>query len=223
MTLAEAIAERHSVRAFEDKPLSKEVVLALRQCIEKCNSKPGLNFQLVLNEPKAFNGPMAKYGHFSGCKNYIALVARESDDFEERCGYYGEYLVLKAQQLGLNTCWVALTFSKVKNAYKVRPGEKLCMVIAIGYGITPGVPHKSKPITDVIKTDGNMPNWFREGVRLALMAPTALNQQKFKIELKGKKVYMTPGRGPHVKTDLGIARLHFEIGAGKENFTWGRV
>ncbi len=223
MTLKEAIIERHSVREFEDKPIPKDIVTALNKCIEKCNEKAGLNIQLVLNEPKAFSGPRAHYGHFSGCKNYIALIGKDTADFEERCGYYGEYLVLKAQQLGLNTCWVAITFSKVKSAFRIREGEKLCMVIALGYGITPGLPHKSKPITDVIKTDGNMPNWFREGVRLALLAPTALNQQKFKIELKGKKVYMTAGRGPCVKTDLGIARLHFEIGAGKENFTWGKT
>lgn len=221
MTLLEAIAERHSVRSYDDKPLDPKVVDALNKCIDKCNHNGKLHFQLVTNEPKAFNGLMAHYGHFSGCKNYIALVAKKADDMEERCGYYGEYLVLKAQQLGLNTCWVALTYSKVKGAFSVRDNEKLLMVIAIGYGSTNGVPHKSRPISEVVRTDGNMPNWFREGVRCALLAPTAINQQKFRIELKGKKVYMSAGKGVHTKTDLGIARLHFEIGAGKENFEWG--
>jgi len=223
MTLLEAIVERHSVREFEDKLIPADVADALKKCIDKCNKKSGLHFQLVLNEPKAFKGPLAHYGHFSGCKNYVALIGKDTPDFEERCGYYGEYVVLKAQQLGLNSCWVGLTYSKVKSAYKINEGEKLLMVIALGYGINPGLPHKSKPITDVIKTDGSMPNWFREGVRMALFAPTAVNQQKFKIELRGKDVFMTPGHGPYVKTDLGIARLHFEIGAGKENFNWGKA
>lgn len=223
MTLLEAINERHSVRVFEDRPIDGQTVALLQKYIEKCNAKAKLNFQLVLNEPKAFSGPMAHYGKFLGCKNYIALVGKRTADFEERCGYYGEYLVLKAKQLGLESCWVALTFSKVKDAFKVREDEKLCMVIALGYGMTPGIPHKSKPISEVVKTDGNMPNWFREGVRCALLAPTAMNQQRFRIELKGKKVYMTAQRGPYTKTDLGIVRLHFEIGAGKENFEWGIV
>lgn len=222
MTLREAIEERHSVRVFDERPLPPEVIEALQKCIDTCNKKAKLRFQLVTNEPRAFSGIKAHYGHFMGCRNYIALVGKRTEDFEERCGYYGEYLVLKAQQLGLNTCWVASTFSKVKDAYTVRGDEKLCMVIALGYGVTQGTPHKSRPIASVTKTDGSMPNWFREGVRCALLAPTALNQQRFKIELKGKKVYMTAGRGPFTRTDLGIVRLHFEIGAGKENFEWGR-
>ena len=222
MTLKEAIEQRHSVRAFDEKKLSPEVVEALRRCIDTCNKKAKLNFQLIVNEPRAFSGPLAHYGKFLGCKNYIAVVGKRTDDLEERCGYYGEYLVLKAQQLGLNTCWVGLTYSKIKGAIKVRPDEKIVAVIAIGYGITQGTPHKSRPIASVTKTDGSMPAWFREGVRCALLAPTALNQQRFMIELKGKKVYMTAQRGPYTKTDLGIARLHFEIGAGKENFVWGK-
>lgn len=222
MTLKEAIEERHSVRAFDERPIPPEVLDALRRCIEKCNKKARLNMQLVTNEPRAFSGPKAHYGHFMGCRNYIAIVGKKTDDFEERCGYYGEYLVLKAQQLGLNSCWVGLTFSKVKDAFLVRGDEKLCAVIALGYGITQGSSHKSRPIASVTKTDGSMPAWFREGVRCALLAPTALNQQRFMIELKGKKVYMSAGKGPYTKTDLGIARLHFEIGAGKDNFEWGK-
>lgn len=221
MTLQEAMINRHSVREFEDKQIPKDVATVLQKCIDKCNSKSKLNIQLVLNEPKAFSSVMAHYGHFRGCKNYIALVGKKTDDFEERCGYYGEYLVLKAQQLGLNTCWVGMTYSKTRGAIKINDGEKLCLLIALGYGINQGVPHKSKPISEVIKTDGMSPTWFREGVRCALLAPTAMNQQKFKIELRDKKVYMSAGKAPFAKTDLGIVRLHFEIGAGKENFEWG--
>lgn len=221
MNLLEAIEERHSVRAFEDRAIDGKTVESLQKYIDKCNAKAKLNIQLVLNEPKAFSGPMAHYGKFLGCKNYIALVGKKTDSFEEKCGYYGEYLVLKAKQMGISSCWVALTFSKVKDAFIIKDDEKLCMVIAIGYGITPGIPHKSKSISEVVKTDGNMPHWFREGVRCALLAPTAMNQQKFRIELNGKKVKLLALRAPYSKTDLGIVRLHFEIGAGKENFTWG--
>lgn len=74
-------------------------------------------------------------------------------------GYYGERLVLKAQQLGLNTCWVAMTYRKIKTAFSTAPGEKLCIVIALGYGKTQGVPHKSKSFGDVAKNDGSTPEW----------------------------------------------------------------
>ena len=98
--------------------------------------------------------------------------------------------------------------------------KKLCCVIAIGYGINNGFPHKSKPVTQVIRTNGIMPNWFREGVKCALLAPTAMNQQKFMIELVDKRVSITAPRSGYQRIDLGIVRLHFEIGAGKENFEW---
>ena len=38
------------------------------------------------------------------------MVGKKSE--EEKAGYFGEHLVLKAQALGLNTCWVAMTFKK---------------------------------------------------------------------------------------------------------------
>ena len=34
------------------------------------------------------------------------------------------------------------------------------------------------------------------------------------------KVEIQTGYGPFVKTDKGIVKYHFEIGAGKENFEW---
>ena len=220
MDLKSAMQKRHSVRAYTDKPIEKEICNELSKIIDECNSDGNLNIQLVTDEPKAFDCLMARYGSFSGVKNYIALIGKKCDNLDEKIGYYGEKIVLTAQSLGLNTCWVALTYSKIKNTIKVSPDEKLCCVIAIGYGINNGFPHKSKPVTQVIRTDGIMPNWFREGVKCALLAPTAMNQQKFMIELVDKRVSITAPRSGYQRIDLGIVRLHFEIGAGKENFEW---
>ena len=144
MNKLEIMKARHSVRQYLDRPLTAETVSALTDKIDICNREGGLHIQLVTNEPKAFDGFMARYGKFSGIKNYIALIGKKGTDLEERCGYYGERLVLLAQEMGLNTCWVGLTYSKVKTAYTVGSGEKLCAVIALGYGKTQGVPHKSE-------------------------------------------------------------------------------
>lgn len=51
-------------------------------------------------------------------------------------------------------------------------------------------------------------------------APTAMNQQKFYFELKEGKIKAKPGFGFYTKIDLGIAKYNFEIGAGRENFSW---
>lgn len=220
MNLNEAINARHSVRQYKNKPLEPATAAVLKAEIKTCNHESGLHIQLVQNEPKAFSGMMAHYGKFSGVTNYLALIGKKTPDLEERCGYYGERLVLKAQQLGLNSCWVAMTYSKSKAVYKLDDNEKLCIVIALGYGETQGVPHKSKPASEVSKAAGQAPEWFKKGVDAALLAPTAMNQQKFLFTLNGNQVSVKAGRGFYSKIDLGIVKYHFETGAGTENFEW---
>lgn len=218
MNLSEAMNERHSVRQYTDRPLDEAAISALRQEIDACNKESGLHIQLVTNEPKAFDGFMAHYGKFSGVTNYIAMIGRKGPTLDEKCGYYGERLVLLAQQLGLNTCWVAMTYSKIKTAFEVRSGEKLCIVIAIGYGQTQGVPHKSKAFGEVAQ--GDAPDWFQKGVEAALLAPTAMNQQKFMFTQKDNRVSVKAGMGFYAKIDLGIVKYHFEAGAGKDGWEW---
>lgn len=218
MNLKEAMKERHSVRQYKSQPLSTEAVSAMQAEIDVCNHESGLHIQLVTDEPKAFDSFMAHYGKFKGVRNYIALIGKKDSELDEKCGYYGERLALKAQQLGLNTCWVAMTYSKVKTAFSIGSGEKLCVVIAIGYGETQGVSHKSKTVQEVAKTDGQMPDWFRSGIEAALLSPTAMNQQKFMFTLDGNRVTAKAGKGFYTKLDLGIVKYHFEIGAGKDVF-----
>ena len=211
---------RHSVRQYTDKPLSAETVRALQAEIAACSRESGLHIQLVTGEPEAFSGFMAHYGKFSGVKNYIAMIGKKGPDLEEMCGYYGERIVLFAQGLGLNTCWVALTYRKRKTAIVIDSGEKLCVVIAVGYGKNQGTPHKSKSPAEVSKTDGPVPDWFKRGVEAALLAPTAMNQQKFFLELKGNRVSAKAGLGFYTKMDLGIVKYHFETAAGKRGWSW---
>lgn len=220
MTIQEAIKVRHSVRQYLDISLKQDEIAELKMEIDACNRESGLHIQLVANEPKAFDGTMARYGKFSGVSNYLALVGKAGPSLQEACGYWGERLVLKAQTMGLNTCWVALTFNKVKSAYTLNDGEKLAAVIALGYGANQGVPHKSKAMDEVVKTAGEMPDWFRAGMEAVLLAPTAMNQQKFLFQLEDGKVSARPGHAFYVKMDLGIAKYHFELGAGEENFQW---
>lgn len=221
MDLWEAMESRHSVRSYDGQKITGEVKAALSSFIRDCNEESGLHMQLVLDEPKGFDGLMAHYGKFVGVTNYLALIGPKGADLDEKCGYYGEKVVLKAQQLGLNSCWVGMTYSKVKSAFQIAAGEKLALVIAMGYGATQGSAHRSKPMEAVIDGEGDYPQWFKQGLQAALLAPTALNQQKFRFALHGgNQVSAKAGFGAFTKVDLGIAKYHFEIGAGKENFTW---
>ena len=217
MEIMEAMKQRHSVRQYTDQRMEKEAAEKLQREIDACNEESGLHIQLITDEPKAFDGFMAHYGKFSGVKNYIALIGKKGPKLEETCGYYGERLVLLAQQLGLNSCWVAMTYSKIKGAYEVKTGEKLCCVISIGYGVNQGVSHKVKKVEELCQVNGQMPQWFRAGVEAAQLAPTAMNQQKFYFVLKEDQVAAKTKAGFYTNVDLGIAKYHFEIGAGVGN------
>ena len=219
MDIMEAMKARHSVRSYMDKPIEGETLEALEKIIDECNRESGLNIQLVRSEPMAFGSGLAHYGKFAGVKNYLALVGKKGKQLDEKCGYYGEKIVLAAQALGLNTCWVGLTFKKVPDVFKVADGEKLVMVIAVGYGATQGTAHKSKDASAVSRAE-NAPEWFKKGVEAALLAPTAMNQQKFLLMLHGDQVSAKAGLGPFSKVDLGIVKYHFELGAGKDRTVW---
>ncbi len=220
MDSMQAIENRHSVRDYLEKRIDTEIVSKLNEEVALCNRESGLNIQLITEEPDAFGGLMAHYGKFNHVTNYFALIGRKGPQLDETAGYYGEQLVLKAQQLGLNTCWVALTFSKGKSRCVVKEGEKLVCVIALGYGKTQGVPHKSKLLEKLYEGNGKMPDWFLNGMKAAQLAPTATNQQKFLFTLFENKVSANATGGFYSKVDLGIVKKHFEIGAGAEQFEW---
>lgn len=215
MDSLEIMKMRHSVRQYAPTPIESEKRSVLNDLAAQFNRDAGLHIQLIYDEPKCFDSFMAHYGKFSGVHSYIALVGKKAADLEERLGYYGEQLVLKAQELGLNTCWVALTHGKSSAA--VGKGEKLVCLISLGYGETQGIEHKNKPLKEVCNCAENMPEWFAKGMEAALNAPTAMNQQKFYFELKDNgNVHASCGKGFYTKLDLGIVKYHFEAVSGKK-------
>lgn len=209
MEIIEIMKQRHSVRQYSDKAIEQEKRTVLDELTATINKNSDLHIQIMYDEPKCFDSFMAHYGKFSGVRNYIALVGKKSSELDEKLGYYGEMLVLKAQELGLNTCWVAMTHGK--SAAEVGKGEKLCCIISLGYGTVQGVEHKIKPASELCNCADNMPDWFRTGIEAAQLAPTAMNQQKFFFELLDNgKVKASCGKGFYTKLDLGIVKYHFE-------------
>ncbi len=221
MDLMDLIRTRHSVRQFSEKTVPPRIRAELDSLAGQLNRQGSLHIQILYDEPLCFGSRMAHYGSFENCRNYIVMAGKKAPDLQERCGYFGELLVLKAQELGLNTCWAALT--RGKSRASLGQDEAEVIVIALGYGKTQGRPHRSKSPEAVSNLSGGSPDWFRRGIEAALLAPTAINQQKFRFTLTGRSVSVKEGLvGPCLKTDLGIVKCHFEIGAGRENFEWAR-
>ena len=210
MEILDLMKQRHSVRQYTDRVIEPEKRTTMNELITEINRKSDLHIQIFYEESKCFDSMMAHYGKLTGVKNYIALVGKKSPKLEETLGYYGEQLVLKAQKLDLNTCWVAMTHGKSKA--EIGKGEKQVCLISLGYGCTNGVTHKVKSLPKVCNYREGMPEWFLNGMEAALLAPTAMNQQKFYFELlPDGKVALTGGKGFYTKLDLGIVKYHFEV------------
>ena len=223
MDIKEAIKARHSVRKYDDRPIEREKVETLRDAINRANRSGGLDIQLVLDEPKAFGSKLVTYGQFAGVKNYLVMAGPKGRQAEENIGYYGEQIVLLAQTLGLSSCWVGLTYKKIPGTFTLAEGEVIHCVIALGYGLTTGVQHPLRPVENYYECEGEPPKWFLDGMEAAMLAPTAVNQQKFRFILhEGGKVEAKPlfSMVGYTHVDLGIVKCHFEIGAGKVSFLW---
>ena len=250
MITVETIRERHSVREYDGKPLSRAEFDALIAVVEECARESGLDIQLVGDNPEVFN-VIARFGLIRGCRTHVAFVvddakarvatsganaaangATEADCVERRgarrtavdeaIGYWGQKIVLAAQDMGLNTCWCALC-SRKKSRAVVAPGKKIRLVIAVGHGKTQGFSRKTKNVEALSSVEcAKAPAWVAAAMEAAQLAPTAMNNQNFKITLlsDGKTVRIdAPQSGLNV-IDEGIVRCNFEIAANEAGADW---
>ncbi|MCL1838819.1 MAG: hypothetical protein FWG47_05825 [Propionibacteriaceae bacterium] len=222
--LLAAVKNRHSVRKYSDRVIPEPIRAQLDVMASSSNAESGLSMKVVYDDPEAFRGGASLYGRLEGVRNYI-ILSGVGDSSEQDHGYYGQKLVLLAQHLGLNTCWTGLTFNKKKVQVQLDAGEKLSLVIALGYGLDSGKPHKLRPLAKLGSVFGGepMPDWFVEGLEAVALAPSARHQQKYSFELKGDQVIPHQGGSltGYTGVDLGIAKLHFEIGAKAGTWNWG--
>lgn len=212
MDIMEIIEARHSVRQYTDRKIEPEKRNILDTLCKEINEESGMHIQIIYDEPECFNSIMAHYGKFIGVTNYISVVGPKGKGLDEKAGYYGEKLVLKCQEIGLNTCWVAITHGKSKAV--IGEGEKQAIIISLGYGENQGVSHKSKDVDALAIVNADDPKWYKDGVKAALLAPTAMNQQKFKMERDGEKAKIRALGGMLTKLDLGIVKYNFEVATG---------
>lgn len=213
MEYLRVMRQRHSVRQYRDDPIPDGIRDALSREVARQNALGGLHMQLLFDEPTCFDSLIAHYGRFVGVRDYLAIVGPKGPDLQECAGYYGERIVLLAQSLGLNSCWVGMTHGRSRAT--VAAGEKLAILIALGYGKTDGVAHHSKPMSELCQVDGGIPDWFRLGMEAAMLSPTAVNQQKFIISYKEHALTADiSGAGFFTHVDLGIVKNDFELASG---------
>lgn len=212
--------KRHTVRKYLDKPLDMDLIGLLNDRIERNNCVYNLTFKLITNNSDGLSS-LARLMSNNSVQNYIILAGKDNSDLDKKIGYCGADLILYAQSLGLNTWWCGGMFNG-KNALKHLDNKAVRVngVIAIGYGKTQGVPHKSKTAGQVSHFKGDAPGWFKSGIKALLLAPSALNRQPYIVNGEGNRVSLKVKNGTFSQVDLGIGKYFFELGAGKSNFEW---
>lgn len=227
MSSDEAVESRHAVRRFAEEPISADERAALEEAVAAANADGTLHMRLAYDDPEVFSSALARRAGFVNVNNYLVVAGHSSNNLDMRAGYFAEKVVLEAQRLGLNSCWVAATYKRRTVRQTLAQKDKLVAIIALGHGTTQGEAHRSRTIAQVARPVTNAPEWFSRGVRYALLAPTAMNQQTFWLQLTRKMnadgmplVGLSTNGGPCARVDLGIVKLHFELGAGMENFAW---
>lgn len=233
MDYLSAIDSRCSRRRYTDDSIEEKLAESLRGQLDQYNRESGLHMQLILNDSKAFKGFKVSYGIFKGVRNYIALIGKRNDpDRLEKEGYFGEKIVLEATWMGLATCWIGTSYDKTLCTCKIEPDETLDLVIAVGYSekkygfkekMMSNMMHRNtKKLEAIMACDVEPPEWFLKGMDAVKKAPTARNLMPFVFSYEGGSVSVkATGNHERVMVDIGIAKLHFEIGAGDGQWSLG--
>lgn len=228
MTPYEAIDARISCRAYTAEPLDQATLAELAELTARLSEESGL--RLVLVGPDD-GGPELRLAArmFSGnVSSYVALIGPDDNASRERFGYVGEKLVLHATALGLGTCWVAGTFDRDSVTVPLEAGEVIHDVIPIGHmpakqpfaqrAIRAGLRKRDKRPEALYQgptTLAEAPSWVRSGIAAVIKGPSAVNQQPvvFVQDDAGLRATLPTAKREVAYTDLGIAKLHFELGA----------
>ena len=223
MDYLKAIDQRVSSRIYDGQPINENKQKEILYEIEKCNKEYGLTISFIEDGSEAFDSFGKSYGLFKGVRSLIMLKGpTENPNLDESIGYSGEKIILLATSLGLGTCWVGGTFERNNPMFSVADGERLICVIPIG-NILDKKPllnrvmklvMRRKPLDSFYTTDATLPDWFQSGVEAAQKAPTARNSQKVHFTYKnGITTVSVPETYKLDFVDLGIVKLHFELGA----------
>ncbi len=247
---AAAVVVRHSARTFTGETVATTKLQRLEALCDGFPAPEVARVVVVRDVPDiVFTGFVGSYGRVLGAPSALLMVGTETArSVQEGVGYLGEAVILEATSLGLGTCWVAGFFDKTvaSTLVPLATGERVLAISPLGHAAPRARAgermmrrvvraHKRKPAEEIAPTfdQESWPAWAAEGVRLARVAPSAVNRQPWRFELD--KDTSPPGlstdseRSARVVTisvvtggpegniprrlDCGIAMLHFEVGA----------
>jgi len=230
----EAARVRKSRRSFDGEPIADETLDELDDFLGKLCTGEGARVHLIRSAPETlFKGIVGSYGRISGAPSALAFIAQATDEHAmTEIGYLGEAAVLEATRLGLNTCWVGGFFNpgRVAKLVDMRAGEVVSAISPLGYArntlsgserrlyrVKPDKPKPRKALEEIAPGFESWPEWARDGVAIARLAPSAYNRQPWLFREDGGRIIISFD-GPDTpkiskRIGCGIAMLNFEVGA----------
>jgi hypothetical protein len=235
-----AIKHRTSRRTYQNKKIESHKVEQINSLVNEINEETGLNIQLVENGESFLSGFKASYGLIGGTPSLIALVGNTGDpELLRKIGYYGEFIVLECESLGLGTCWIRGTYDRKAclKSIHMRDRDDLICVLAVGSvaqnknakELLVSIVNGGKQSFDELLTekDSNPPSWVADGIEAARLAPSAANGKPIGYRYRDNQLTAFIVKKNHgaEEIDLGISMAHFELGAlhGRKEGIWVKV
>lgn len=237
VSIDEVIRSRHSVRNYEDKLISQDLIKNIEDYIENIDNPFGnkVRVKLIKKDDSNKDLKLGTYGVIKGARYYLS-VACENEEFGlEALGYTFEKVVLYCTSLGLGTVWLGGTFNKGEfaKAMNIGSNEIVPIVSPLGYeggkksflaSIMGNNNNKRKDYSEVFFNNNfNTPlskevaKEYSEVLEMVRIAPSAMNKQPWRILKSGNEFHFyRDGNNNFNKIDIGIALCHFHLTA-KEN------
>ena len=229
------ILNTKSVRDFKKNPIKNADLKAIKDYATDCKkliSSIALDIRIMSNSEVylPLDGIAGYKGHMIDAPAYIVLLSEVSEHSVENSGYIGQELILKATEIGVDSCWITFNDSKtVKEKLNIVSDKEVTALIALGFDANGG------------KSTGNSINpayrlgldeivylneWGKgadnttleergilDAFAFARLAPSAWNRQPWRFLIDGGNVILAVKKDEHSyeeKVAAGVIMLFFE-------------
>lgn len=225
------------MRAFTGEPLCREHVAAVRSFIASTRPPFGVEASAALVHADADSVPrkLGSYGSVAGARDFMGLAYADGPLADVAAAHWFERIVLYCTSLGLGTIWLAgFTRSSFLGQLDVG-GARVRYACPVGY------PGGGKPLVERLTTFDSarmharkqpfgvlflQPDFetpltpeaagaYARPLELARLAPSAKNQQQFRVVVDGSACHFFALPSRFGRTDLGIALSHFDVACGE--------
>ncbi len=170
MNYKKLIEETYSVRDYSEKPISENLKNEIisyfpnsKNLLE--NIKTDIKFLNNSEVYNALNGKAGYNGIMINAPHYIIIYSEKADNYIENSGYRASDIILKATDLGLNTCFITMSDRKeISKILNIPEGMEITALIALGY--------KDKDLKNVSNDTKAGGNYSKANVNIADNAPS---------------------------------------------------